>query len=215
MEQPTIIIRRGRPADAAGIARVHVDSWRTSYQGIVPADFLAGLSYERRQQRWDDILTRTDRRAPHAQRGTSSGAWWDDIQARTDGGGVVYVAEDEAGQIVGFAAGGPERNGDPVYRGEVYAIYLLAGQQRRGAGRRLMGAVAADLAAAGLHSLLLWVLAENAPARRFYAALGGVPLREQTFELGGVPVVEVAYGWADTAGLIGEPEAGVSTGGTA
>ena len=191
MEQPTITIRRGRPADAAGIARVHVDSWRTSYQGIVPADFLAGLSYERRQRRWDETLTRTDR------------------------GEVVYVAEDESGQIVGFASGGPERSGDPVYRGEVYAIYLLAGQQRRGLGRRLMGAVAADLAAAGIHSLLLGVLAENAPARRFYAALGGVPLREQTFELGGVPVVEVAYGWADTAGLISEPEAGLSTGGTA
>ncbi len=191
MEQPTIAIRRAEPADAAGIARVHVDSWRTSYQGIVPADYLAGLSYERWQQRWDDILT------------------------GTDGGEVVYVAEDESGQIVGFAAGGPERNGDPVYRGKLHAIYILAGYQGRGTSRRLMGAVAADLAAAGIHALRLWVLAENAPARRFYAALGGVPLREKTVDLGGVPVVEVAYGWADTAGLIGEPDAGVSTGGTA
>ena len=44
------------------MARVHVDTWRTAYSGIVPADYLASLSYKDGQSRWDDILS-TDRPA--------------------------------------------------------------------------------------------------------------------------------------------------------
>ena len=45
-----MLIREASPTDAAAIARVHVDSWRTTYAGIVPADYLANLSYTRREQ---------------------------------------------------------------------------------------------------------------------------------------------------------------------
>jgi hypothetical protein len=44
----SLVIREAAPADAPGIARVHVDTWRTTYQGIVPDQFLARLSYEAR-----------------------------------------------------------------------------------------------------------------------------------------------------------------------
>ncbi|MBI1881100.1 MAG: hypothetical protein HYR94_23215 [Chloroflexi bacterium] len=39
-----MIMRLAQPADAGGIARVHVESWRTTYAGTIPADFLAGCS---------------------------------------------------------------------------------------------------------------------------------------------------------------------------
>ncbi len=45
-------IREATPDDIPGIARVHVDTWRTAYLGIVPAEHLAGLSYERSEARW-------------------------------------------------------------------------------------------------------------------------------------------------------------------
>ena len=38
-------IRAAKPADAGSLARVHVDSWRSTYTGILPDEFLAGLSY--------------------------------------------------------------------------------------------------------------------------------------------------------------------------
>src|SRR5205809_105170 len=37
-------IRPARVEDAAGIAKVHIDSWRTTYKGMVPDEHLAGLS---------------------------------------------------------------------------------------------------------------------------------------------------------------------------
>lgn len=49
-------------------------------------------------------------------------------------GGVVAEAE---GQIVGWAAGGPNREPGPDYAGELYAIDLLPEHQRRGIGLKL------------------------------------------------------------------------------
>jgi hypothetical protein len=33
-------------ADVAAIARVHVESWRTTYRGLLPDDYLGHLTYE-------------------------------------------------------------------------------------------------------------------------------------------------------------------------
>ena len=114
-------VRAANPSDAGPIARVHVDTWRTTYTGIVPAEYLAGLSYRDRESRWEEILA--------IDQPTSSN----------------FVAETEGGDIVGFAGGGPEREGDKNYLGELYAIYLLEGYQRKGFGRRLVSVVAQRL----------------------------------------------------------------------
>ena len=100
-------VRAANPSDAHPIARVHVDTWRTTYTGIVPAEYLAGLSYRDRESRWEEILA--------IDQPTSSN----------------FVAETEGGDVVGFAGGGPEREGDKNYLGELYAIYLLEGYQRK------------------------------------------------------------------------------------
>ena len=44
----TETIRLARVEDAPGITRVHINSWRTTYKGIVPDKVLANLSFERR-----------------------------------------------------------------------------------------------------------------------------------------------------------------------
>jgi GNAT superfamily N-acetyltransferase len=163
--------------DAAAIANVHVESWHTTYKGLVPADFLARLSYAQREQLWRQVLTEPGSRT------------------------VVYVAEDERGQVAGFAPGGPERSGDPVYTGELYAIYLLAQHQRQGMGRQLAITLVNRLLQDGMTALLLWVLAEN-PAQQFYERLGGRSVYEKTVTIGGVPLLEVAYGWQDAQRLI-------------
>jgi hypothetical protein len=41
----------------------------------------------------------------------------------------------------------------------------------------------------------LWVLRENAKARRFYERLGGVVVAEKEERRAGGVLVEVAYGW--------------------
>jgi GNAT superfamily N-acetyltransferase len=176
-------IRAAYPSDAAAVAKVHVDSWRTTYRGIVPDDFLAALSYEQRERLWRGILSPA-----------SSSSF-------------VYVAEDPAGQIVGFASGGPARDADPDYSGELYAIYLLQDQQRHGLGRRLIGALVQQLVQAGMTSLLVWVLADN-PARKFYEALGGQYVYDKQVSIGNARLVEVAYGWRNARILVAPTQRG-------
>src|SRR5262249_41097825 len=118
----------------------------------------------------------------------------------TDQPSVVLVVSDADSRVVGFASGGAPRDGDPVYAGELDAIYLLRQAQGQGVGRRLVAAVTRTLAERGIDSLLLWVFAEN-PARRFYEALGGKLVGQQQFELGGRMMAEVSYGWRDTTPL--------------
>lgn len=48
-------IRRVTDKDFPGIARVHVDTWRTTYKGIVPDRFLDGMSYATIEARWRRI----------------------------------------------------------------------------------------------------------------------------------------------------------------
>ena len=78
----------------------------------------------------------------------------------------------------------------------MYAIYVLAQLQRRGIGARLTAAVVRRLVEQDIDSMLLWVLADN-PSRGFYETLGGRRIREKATEVGGIEVIEVAYGWPD------------------
>ena len=176
-------IRTAEPRDAGSLARVHVDSWRSTYAGILPDRFLAGLTYGDRESFWEQVLT--------TARPTVSN----------------FLAETESGEVVGLAAGGPERDGHGTYRGELYLVYLLERYQRRGLGRRLVSAVAGRLLADGLDSMLLWVARDNHPACRFYEALGGEPIDVRTIDIAGTDIAEVSYGWKHVADLvIGRPD---------
>lgn len=169
------LIRDATVEDATGIARVHVETWRSAYAGILPSEYLARLSWEEGARRLQEYLKNME---PER---------------------FLLVAEVQ-GEIAGFSSGGPERSGDEVYRGEIYALYVLPAYQRQGIGRRLVGASARRLLQAGTGNLLIWVLSAN-PSRRFYERLGGQPVREREIEIGGISLPEVGYGWSDLEAL--------------
>jgi GNAT superfamily N-acetyltransferase len=172
----SITIRLAIPADAFEIARVRVNSWRTTYQGIVADQTLVNLSVERGAESWRQQL------------------------AVSQPGQATFVAV-LGERIVGFAASGPERSGDAQCKGEIYALYLLQTAQRQGIGRKLVEASVESLLANGLSSMLIWVLRDN-PSRKFYEALGGQYLREQVIDINAQGLIEVAYGWKDISVLV-------------
>ncbi len=168
-----------RPAvvdDARSLAEVHVQSHRSTYAGIFPNALLDGLSVDTRENFWRSNLAAV---APPA---------------------LTLVACDADGRVVGFLSGGPERTGRLNRDGEIYAIYLLQDVQRRGVGTRLVRLFASELKVHQLASMAVWVLALN-PFRKFYEALGGQPIGEQTIDRGGESFLEVAYGWSDLTAL--------------
>jgi ribosomal protein S18 acetylase RimI-like enzyme len=171
------VMRRAKVTDADAIARVHIDTWRSTYQGIMPDEHLAQLSYENRATGWRDILS--------------------DVTSPS----FTFLAESETG-VVGFATGGPERAGNATYKGELFGIYVLEARQRQGIGQRLTLAVAEELQRRGHNSMLVWVLKDN-PSRAFYERFGGAPVGEKQILIGGRSLIEVAYGWRDLDVLLG------------
>ncbi|MCM3742600.1 GNAT family N-acetyltransferase [Sporosarcina luteola] len=161
-------IREAVMGDERGIARVHVDSWRTTYKGIVSDSVLQNLSYEQRAENW--------------RRGIGKSA--------------IYVAEDESGRIVGFATGGRERTGNYDADGELYAIYLLNEVQGQGIGKKLTQVITQKLKEQGFKSMLVWVLERNS-SKTFYESLGGLAIDESMIDIGGEEFKEIAYYWED------------------
>ncbi len=161
-------------ADAAGIARVSVDTWRATYQGIMPDAVLEGLSYKTREERAAAYLTES---AP---------------------GSVHLVAEDQEFGIFAFVDGGPKRSGAYPYDAEIYAIYVLPHAQGRGLGKRLLLAATNLLHQNGFESLIIWAAAAN-PDQGFYRACGGRHVDSKHVAIGGVMIEEVAYGCTDIA----------------
>jgi hypothetical protein len=92
-----LVIRRAKPADAAEIARVQVQSWREAYAGIVPQPYLDRLSVPAHERHWRQSL--------------GGGEW-------------AFVAEWER-RIIGFANGGLSRVRRDI-TGELYVLYELA-----------------------------------------------------------------------------------------
>jgi len=170
IRQPTI-------HDASGIAKVHVDSWRTTYSGIVPQEYLDSLDYAARTAAWRDQLARAE---------------------------AHFLIAEDAGVICGFICGGKVREPISTCDAEIYAIYLLVEYQNRGIGRNLMRNLAKSLMQIGFRSLAVWVLEKN-PACGFYARLGGERLAEKPIEIGGAQLIEVAYGWKSIHDVV-QPE---------
>ena len=143
-------IRPARVEDAPALARVHVDSWRAAYHGLVPDSSLEGFTYE-----WREGCFR---------------------EALATGAEETYVIGRD-GEIVALLTIGAARDPDLDARrtGEIWGIYISPDHWRRGIGSRLAEEAERILRSRGYEDAVLWVLEANQQARRFYEAMGFSP----------------------------------------
>lgn len=76
-----IHIRRAIKDDISAIAKVHVDSWKTTYKGIFSNEILDNITYDQREKLWESIFQ------------------------NEDGHQFRFVAETLNGKIIGFIDG--------------------------------------------------------------------------------------------------------------
>lgn len=163
-----MLLRPAEPDDAMAVAGVHVRSWQFAYRGLLPDVYLDHLRPEDRAQRYD--FTHVD-----------------PLKPRT----IVAI---DGGAILGFATTMPSRDVELAEHGELCALYVDPEQWGRGIGRALVSAARAQLFEAGFRKALLWVLAGNARAMRFYEADGWITDGQQRTEsIWGVTVNDVRY----------------------
>jgi GNAT superfamily N-acetyltransferase len=156
-----VIVRVAGAGDVDGIAVLHADSWRRHYRGAYSDAFLDGPVVDDRRVVWG---------ARFAERA----------------GTVTLVAVDGGG-LVGFVH--VVLDDDRRWGSLVDNLHVSDGRRHGGVGTRLLGDAACvvreSAAGAGLY---LWVLEQNAAARRFYRSRGGVEVETVPVRTaGGVP----------------------------
>jgi GNAT superfamily N-acetyltransferase len=197
-----IIIREVTSADAPALAHVIVTATRHTFTGLVPDVYVTWLSADEqaacRAQATADGRDLAEALV-QAEEDKSAANWRKSFAGERDLSEILLAAEQD-GDILGHALARPTA-GDPVYRGELCALYVLPSHHGRGIGRLLVRAVAQRLAIQGIHSLRVGVLRVN-PNRQFYARLGGQYLYDRDYEEGGFVQPECVYGWQDTQALL-------------
>jgi GNAT superfamily N-acetyltransferase len=156
----TITLRSAVAGDLMAIGALHQRSRVVAYRDIVPADALAAISA--------DMM----------------GRWWTARWPYERDTHALTIAERD-GRLAGFTYIGPYEGvarddlgapePDRPELGELYAIHLDPDEQGHGVGKALMVQALAALHRRGCRRAVLWVLAGNAHARRFYERGGWAP----------------------------------------
>lgn len=149
---------------------MHIDSWRETYSGIVPQDYLESMSYDQRTEAWVNVFAENH---PLEK---------------------VFVVENENKTIAGFAVAGKSREPSFAYEGELNAIYLPKNLHGQGLGRLLFERCVEAIHGFGFQSMFVWVLRKN-PALSFYIRMGAEEFSAKSIEIGGQQLEEVALGW--------------------
>lgn len=168
-----ITLRDGTPGDVDAIANLHAASWQETYRGLMPDAYLDGPVIQDRKTLWQRRLIDPPK------------------------GAILTVAE-RGEAAVGFIYLYP----DPDHSGWMMLdnLHIHADMRGHGLGRRLMQAAAARLAELGETQVLLYVLAGNDGACRFYERLGGTagPVEGHTIA-GFANMPSIPYRWHDFA----------------
>ncbi|GAB3064046.1 GNAT family N-acetyltransferase [Virgibacillus ainsalahensis] len=167
-------IREASKEDIKSIARVYVDSWKNTYHGLVPNEYLDTLSYEEAEKKWIDFL-------------------------KNENEPFIYISINDAGEVIGFASG--KSIDEENFDGELYSLYLSEESRGLGIGRQLISAIAKHFKEKGIYSLMVWVMKQNKSGLGFYERMGGKEYIHRTSMFGGTVIEDVAYGWKDISAL--------------
>lgn len=176
LEKEKIVFRRANMKDALAVAKVHVESWRKSFAGIVPQEFLDNLSIEKREKAFQEGFDEANYK--------------------------MFVAETFGDGVVGFADFGKSRENDSAFEGELYAIYLLSEWQRKGIGENLFRFCQKEMIADKINSMYLEAL-KVSPYKAFYKKMGGQIVGQRKHFLADVEYETVIYGWNNLGEIYG------------
>ncbi|MDJ0332550.1 GNAT family N-acetyltransferase [Planococcus sp. S3-L1] len=161
-------IRKAEQKDASAIAKVHVDSWRTTYKQIMSSDFLNGLSYEKRTELWEENLLEKENH--------------------------IIVAETSDGIIIGFGTAAKRKSNTVERSGDLTSIYLFEDYQGQGIGKMLLKDLFLFFKHLDYERVFVEVLEEN-KTRFFYEYYGAKLIDTVQLKIGGTVLNELIYEW--------------------
>lgn len=161
-------VRRAEPADAPSMARVHVDTWRETYRGLMSDAVLDDPALlDWREKFWTTALT----------------------DSRYEQNSVAVALHE--GTLIGIAMSGTSPN-DAEEQQQLFVLYAYAAFHGSGVGAALLNAVIDPSAPAAL-----WVADPNPRAQAFYrkngfVADGTVKIEDDVRDIRMVRIIQAA-----------------------
>lgn len=148
-----VSVRPAQPGDVPEIARIQVDTWRTAYQSILPAEVLESLSADTAVPAWTAAVTEPPTQQHH-----------------------VLVALEQQ-WLVGFAAVAPaddleQGDPDPDATALIGPILVEPRWGRRGHGSRLLAAAVDFARDDGQRRAIAWLPTADAASLDFFRSAG-------------------------------------------
>jgi GNAT superfamily N-acetyltransferase len=143
----SVLVRDAFEADAEAVAKLHAESWRSAYRGVLSDEYLQNDAHRDRLVVWRKRFSRTSRKPM-----------------------FVMVAERASG-LAGFVCVFPEE--DSTFGAFLDNLHVAPGLTRQGIGRKLLSEAASRVATRDPRTgIYLWVIEGNQTARRFYEKAG-------------------------------------------
>ncbi|MGG1634473.1 N-acetyltransferase family protein [Paenibacillus sp. NRS-1760] len=163
-------IRKACLEDAESIAKVHVDSWKSTYKNIVSDEFLKNLSYDQRKNLWNRNIS--------------------------DKENYTFVAVNNEGEVVGFADCGKRESNNIDNSGDLKSIYLLEEYQGKGVGKQLFKQLFLQFEELGYNRVFVEVLEDN-KTRYFYEYYGAHLFKSDKITISGNELNLLIYEWSN------------------
>jgi L-amino acid N-acyltransferase YncA len=148
MNSELFFVREATLEDSVSIGTIQAKTWKTTYAGIVHQSFLDSFEAEPRIQ--------------SAQKRFYNPELKD-----------LVLVEKATDQVVGFVVIGPNREKNVDADSEIHAIYILQKNQNYGGGKLLYQAAVKEIRNRNSKKMMVSVLEDNKPSRKFYEAMGG------------------------------------------
>lgn len=166
-------VRGIRPAlgkDASSIAKVLVDTRRTSNRAHLPADYLAKISYEKAETEYRVGLSEFDPKQ------------------------IILVAH-QGDLVIGFANGKATVDAPGEGSIELKELYVAPAHQRTHVGESLIREFMRAAVRKDVQRVYVWVLSKNRNARHFYEKFRARYVRDTERIIGGEKCELTVYVW--------------------
>ena len=162
------LIRKAKELDSEVITKIHLNSWKTTYNNFFSEDFFnkRELEFEERNTKIKEAIINDD--------------------------DCHYIVYEENENILGFLCYGIARGNKYNSMGEIYSIYLEEKNQRRGIGTKLIEEAFKLLRQEGYKKIIIRFLDGN-PSFKFYEILGGKKIDSEIYNIGWKNVIEDIY----------------------
>ena len=150
-------IRLNTYEDQEQIAKIKVDGWKETYEGIIDKNYLEQLNYETETKKYQDS--------------------YEDYKD------LVFVIENNnTKEILGYAC--IKLNKVEYCDSELVSLYIKPGYKGLGIGTKLFNHITNYLKELGKKNMILWCLKDNTNSLNFYKKHGGTILKEKDAKIG-------------------------------